>query len=301
MKEFLRNYILVTLALVCAAVAPSAWAVNILFAHVDTGSYVDDGNEIAAFLTDAGHTVTEVFLQTTVVSDFSSYDQVWVYDLSTGLDNSATQTTNYTNISSWYNGLTDQNLIVDGRIISSGPDWISGGESDWIQNYAEQLLLRGGGLVLGTDHQGPTPGSAFVEGINEINASIGIGDFTGNYFVPPLEALVDPLSPLWVSTLNACSSSPTDDCINDNSSTSFAPTGLQTNGQFLTPVAYHGTASQAFEFAAVASTIGSDTFGTGECGGPDQDPCPTPIPGTIPLLGLGVALLGFIRAKKYQM
>jgi len=35
-----------------------------------------------------------------------------------------------------------------------------------------------------------------------------------------------------------------------------------------------------------------------QCGQPGQPPCPTPIPSTIPLIGLGLALLGFRRIKK---
>ena len=63
-----------------------------------------------------------------------------------------------------------------------------------------------------------------------------------------------------------CRAAPSLQCINDNSTTGFVPTGLQGNGQFLTPVAYHGTVAGAFSNAAVASTFGSVTFGTPEPG-----------------------------------
>jgi hypothetical protein len=262
--------------LACATVS-TANAANILFARVSSASYVADGQDLVDYLTAGGHTVTYVDLNAAVIADFSTYSQVWVYDLVTGPDNSANQTANYANIAGWYNGLTNKNLITDGRIISSSDNWVAGGEPAWIRNYATQLDGVGGGLVLGTDHD------VFQAGINTINSLIGIDPFTGFYFTPPLEATVDPLSPLYLATLNACSAAPAEKCINDNSSTGFVPTGIQPNGQFLTPVAYHGVVSQAFNNAAVSSTFGSATFPVSE-------------PSTVLLLAL--AGLGFARRRK---
>jgi hypothetical protein len=271
-----------------SVVATSAEAAAILFGRVSSATYVADGQDLVDYLIAGGHTVDYVDLNTTVISDFSPYSQVWVYDLVTGPNQSANQVANYANIAAWYNGLTDPNLITDGRIISSSFRWTdrsnglgTGGEPEWIRNYADRIEAANGGtgmgMMLGTDHD------AFQAGINDINAAIAVDSFTGFYFTSPLEAFVDPLSPLYVPSLETCSSDATKQCINDNSSTGFAPTGLQANGQYLTPVAYHGTLSDAFDLTAVSATFGSPTF-------------PAPEPTTLALLG--ASLLGFHLTRR---
>lgn len=306
MNNFKYIYVLIS-ATVGMLACSSAFAASILFGQVSSGIYTNDGNQLAQMLIDDGHDVDNVNLNTTVVSDLSSYDQVWVYDLFTGPDTSANQVQNYNNIASWFLGLADeeQNLIADGRIISSAPTWTNANgmppEDAWIQNYATQLDLRDGGLVLGTDHASPgQPSGVFVDGINEINELIGIDPFSGFFgSFPTSQALVDSESPLFISGLDSCRTLPTEPCINDNSTTSFAPAGDQPNGMTLTPVAYHGTVSDAFDNAAVSSTMGSITFGT--CDGPGQPPCvpAVPVPAAIWLFGTAlIGLVGFGRRRK---
>ena len=283
MPRILRT-VQTVLVLGCLVVPTTTSAATILFGRVGSSSYVTDGAQLVGFLTAAGHTVDYVDLSATVVSDFSSYSQVWVYDLVVGADNGANQVANYMNIANWYNGLTDRNLITDGRIISSAPTWTSAGgfapEDAWIQNYAAQLELNGGGLVLGTDHD------VFQDGINTINSLIGINPFSGFFGnFPTSQAQVDDLSPLYVA-IGPCVAAPALPCINDNSTTGFVPTGVQPNGQFLTPVAYHGTTSTAFGNAAVSTTFGSQTF-----------PTPIPEPASLLLLGSGLAVAARRRFK----
>ena len=272
----------------------SANAVQILFAHVDNyGSYVDDGNRIANMLTSAGHDVTVRNLDAAVYNDYSAFDQVFVYDLYSSTDTSAIQNANYAGIANWYNGLSNQNLILDGRIISSDVTWTNANgmsaEDAWIQNYATQLDARGGGLMLGTDHD------AFQSGINEINRQIGVNEFSGFFgSYPTSQAVVDSASPLFVNGLDSCRADAAEYCINDNSTTGFVATGLQANGQMLTPVAYHGSNLDAWDYAAVSSTFGSITFGT--CGGPNQPPCSVPEPSVLLLLAPG--LLGIFSVMR---
>ena len=288
-----------SLTLITAFFSASINAANILFAHVGNyGPYVDDGNRIAQFLTNDGHNVTTRYLDAATYGDYDSFDQIFVYDLYASTDKSSIQMANYDGIANWYNGLTDQNLILDGRIISSDVTWTSANsmssEEAWIQNYATQLDLRGNGLVLGTDH------SSFQSGINEINSLIDVDQFNGFFgSYPSSQAVVDSNSPLFLAGLDACRADASTNCINDNSTTGFVATGLQANGQTLTPVAFHGAALDAWDFAAVSSTIGSITFGT--CGEPGQDPC-VPPPAAVPVPAavwlFGTALIGFVGMSR---
>lgn len=280
------------------ALPGSVHAVEILFAFVEnSGAYVDDGQELAAFIDGlAGYNVTQRFLNTASYADYADFDQIWVYDLAVGTNNNANQAANYLGIANWFNARTQKNLITDGRIISSASFWTGSNgmssEGAWIQNYASEMQSRGGGLVLGTDHADVNqPTGQFVDGINQINDLIGINPFFGFFGVyPTSQASVDPLSPLFLSSLDNCRADATQKCINDNSTTSFAPAGLQPNGLTLTPVAYHGTVSTAFENAAVSATFGSRTFGT--CGNVGQPPCDVPEPAPTALFALALLAAG---------
>jgi hypothetical protein len=118
-----------TAALAACFVLPgTASATNVLFGFVGTATYVTDGQQLAGMIAALpGFNVTQRTLNTAVYNDYGSFDQVWVYDLVTGSDNNPFQTANYQNIAAWYNSLSNKNLIVDGRIISSAPNWTNAG------------------------------------------------------------------------------------------------------------------------------------------------------------------------------
>jgi len=285
----LKNKLATSLLTVAAiAIATPASAGNILFTAVqDDNIWASTGPELAGYLdTLPDFNVTYRVLDDAVYTDYDTFDQIWVYDIQLGTNNNAIQAANYAGIASWFNNREDKNLIVDGRIVSSARAFTDfntmSPEETWIQNYALQLDSRGGGLVLGTDHAAHgLPWGGYVDGINQINAQIGINPFSGHFGSFPYQASVDPLSPLFVSDLDNCRIS-NGYCINDNSTTSFAPAGEQPNGLFLTPVAYHGSTSSAFEHTAVASTISSPTF--------SSVPEPSLLLGSMTVLGLGFSL-----------
>ncbi len=286
MRKLKRDLVPLVIAALGITFSTASYGVQVLFAHVDTGGYNADGYELGGYVDSlAGYNVVHRFLHTTVYNDYANFDQIWVYDLYGGTNKNTYQLGNYAAIGDWYNARasSNQNLIADGRMISSA--WAN--EATWIQGYATELNARGGGLVLGTDHD------YYVSGINEINAAINIDPFHGT--LGTSNAIVDPQSPLYNGGAGtyACG---TNQCVYDQSSPGYAPAGLQVNGQTLTPVAYHGTTDLAWDNAAISSTMGSRTFGT--CGNPGQPPCDAPEPTTLAILGLGLAGIGFSRRKR---
>jgi hypothetical protein len=324
MKQ-VRN-ILSSLSLLAAAILGSAnsHAGPILFAMVsdmtedyeyenNTDSYVPQGEFIRDLWSEGydGGEVHTRYLNEATYSDYDKYSQIFVYDLASNKDETPIQLANYDAIAKWYRdrNAARQNLILDGRIISSSAMYAgylglgdSGGEPEFISNYRVQLANRGGGLVLGTDHWN------FAFGINKINQGIGVGDFTGKYYPCDgygpdrdcsghLEAYVDPFSPLYVPELEACTFNPDQQCINDNSSTGYVPTGLQSNGQFLNTVAFHGGESGG---AAVSTTMGGFTTLT-SCIGADQQSCVNTVSEPLPLALLVLGLAGMQLRRRFSL
>ncbi len=80
-KKFSKNLLISVGLLAAISIGTAANATNILFGYVGT-DYHGNGEGLAGFLTADGHAVTEVNLYNTLLGDISSYDQVWVYDLS---------------------------------------------------------------------------------------------------------------------------------------------------------------------------------------------------------------------------
>jgi len=320
MKSLLHTLFCTCFFAASMLVSSSVLAGPILFAMVSdmtedyeatTNSYVAQGKFIRD-LWAAGHTgtVDTLYLNRATGINYEQYSQIFVYDLASNLDNTANQMANYSAIADWYSRRVAQNLILDGRIISSTnmyTDYMGlgdqFGEPEFINNYRVQMELRGGGLVLGTDHFN------FADGINNINQLIGVGAFTGTYFPctdysftncsSALEAYVDPSSPLYVPDLEDCESDASGQwkCINDNSSSSFVAAGLQANGQFLNPVAWHGGYGNSAG-VAVSTTMGG--LSPLACAGMGQQLCAVTISEPMPLALLVLGLAGMQLRRRFS-
>lgn len=193
--------------------------------------------------------------------EWNKYTQVWVGDLSSGYDLTSKHMDGYRAIIKWYDDRGGPHIICDGRYLSSM--WNHKGANYWkdsrpnhglVRNYFANLRVRGGGLVLATDHA-----TAFTVGINEINKGIGIDDFVNFFDTAPflmevdvqssiwsypdrgywikseLEGVGQPLSYYWPPPYVTSEMG----FVFDDSSTSDAPFNLQPNGRILYPVSWH--------------------------------------------------------------
>ena len=209
-----------------------AAAKRALFVSIN-GSYNADGvnmyNELNSYVT-ATHGVANQVDYVLLSSNglvaqalaANTYEQVWVYDLSVAADN---YPTDYQAILAWYNQAPLKEIICDGRYLSSF--WSSRFSTEGrkvTQNYYYNLMIRGGGIVLATDH------NDFANaGMNVLANVLGIGPFTGNFGGNfPLDA-GHPLT----TEPNTLTS------LFNDSSTSQAPFGLQPGGRTLRTLGYH--------------------------------------------------------------
>ena len=221
----------------------TAQAGSVLFVNISGSSYNGDANSINQTLINTGATVNYVTLsggggQAAAALATASYDQVWVFDLSTGSDSYAAD---YDAIAAWYN--TDKEIICDGRMISSywSGRWTGEGQR-LTDNYYHNMDIRGGGLVIGTDH------NAFhTLGANDINSRIGLDPFVGNFSTAMIP--VDTANPL-MTTPNDMGTQ-----LYDDSSPGQTPYGLQSNGQILYTLAWH---SGNPDWPGISSTIEGD-------------------------------------------
>lgn len=198
-----------------------------LFINVHGGSYDADALSMYNTLVDAGALADWVDLsfngEAATMIQAGDYDQIWIFDLSAGVDNYAPD---WQAVVDWFNADPDQPIICDGRVISSywNGRWNTEGRN-LTANYYYNMKLRGGGLFLGTDHNSYNPG------INTVNAGIGIEPFFGNFSLTYIP--VDVLNPLMTE--------PNDLGVQlfDDSSPGQTPYGLQPNGRILYTVAWH--------------------------------------------------------------
>ncbi|MFA7332327.1 MAG: T9SS type A sorting domain-containing protein [Candidatus Delongbacteria bacterium] len=205
----------------------SAQAAHVLCVNVHGYYYDGDGANLNATLLNAGATTTFVDLdwngEVAGVLAQESFDQIWVFDLSYLGDD---YPLDWAAIADWYNNRPDAEIICDGRIISSYwyGRWTGEGQN-LTENYLHNLEIRGGGLLLGTDHYD------YHSGINAINAQIGLNPFFGGFSLYSIP--VDTNNPL-MNTPNNLGTT-----LFDDSTPGQTPYGLQPSGQILYTVAWH--------------------------------------------------------------
>jgi len=162
---------------------------RVLVVTVVGPAYSGHGPQLAQTVTWAGGTTTHMYTSSAnpvaaLLNGGAQFDQIWVYDLSSSNDNA--YAADFDAIAAWYNTDRSRDIIADGRIIATlWRSYYTSAGRILHENYYENLRIRGGGLLLGTDHGGsgggPTNGyGVFVDGVNRINDAVGIGRFYGN-------------------------------------------------------------------------------------------------------------------------
>ncbi len=285
---------------------------RVLVVTVQGPSYAQHGPQLQQTVQNAGGQVDHLYLTPTTqagvinaLANPANYDQVWVYDLSSNSDNAPNA---FAAIANWFNQNPSRDIIADGRIIATlwNNLYLTSGMTI-SANYYHNLRVRGGGLMLGTDHGavfsgvGPRNGSGvFVDGINSINDRIGIGRFWG-----------DPggsVAGMQLSDNNPVRNIPNNlgSGVNSQSSPSNAPTGFQQTSNvapgvvplqrtFYTVAWHNGSSSGGAATPAISTTIvGSLGFNVAI-----QAPCRAPAQGASNLLTLNVSS-GAVSPLTYQ-
>jgi hypothetical protein len=199
---------------------------KVLLVNVN-GGYNAYGLRIRDSLNAAGADTTFINLsgngQAAALINDNYYYQIWVFDLSSASDN---YSTDWQAIGDWFNQDQSRAILCDGRMLSSfyDPQYTTEGVA-LTENYYRNMHLRGGGLLLGTDHD------IFQLGINTVCDHIGIERFSGNFVLDMIP--VDTANPLmnWPNDMGTE--------LHDNSSPGQCAYGLQANGRILYSVAWH--------------------------------------------------------------
>ncbi len=229
-----RYWTIPVLALVLLSLAgdrAEAAAKKALFVTIDGGYNADGLNMLAELNARVSADYTDGLVDHVVLNADGrvatqlaqhTYEQIWIYDLSTGADD---YPTDYAAIVAWYQQAPVKEVICDGRFLSSF--WAGRSTTEGralTANYFYNLDIRGGGLVLATDH------NEYANlGINRLNELLGFGPFVGNFGGSfPLDA-GHPLT-TEPNTLTGLA---------NDSTTGQAPFGVQTNGRTLRTIGYH--------------------------------------------------------------
>jgi len=230
------------------------------YANIQTGLVAD------------GHSVDIVDVRTagTLASTLGStmYDQVFLFDLtSTTYLNSADNTA----LGIFWG--THSGLVVDTRSYGYHFQGTDPSEVALLQNVADNFLLTGGGVWVGTDHD-PT----WTRNANPFLSEIGINPVTGSFsdpvnFADPSSVLLSGVTPtdLW----------------GGGASVGQAPIGVQPNGvEMFIHFGHIRTDGSILPYISASFPL--------------QGPGPSPIPepSILALFGICLAGLGFVRRRR---
>jgi len=258
----------------CAAtlcMSAQVQAGNILITDFFGGGSPSYGH-MTTSLAATGHTVT-VFDSTTggaLATELStnSYDQVFLFDLTSSLFLNAADNTALSNFWGVHSG-----LVVDTRSYGYHFQGDNSSEVALLQNVAQNLDLSGGGIWVGTDHA-----PNWTRNANPFLAEIGIEQITGLFsdpvnFADPTSVLLSGVTPseLW----------------GGGQSVGQAPIGIQPNG---TDMFIH------FGHTRADGSILPYISASFDLQGVVPQPPTVPEPHSILLLGIG--LLGWTLSKR---
>jgi len=205
----------------------------VLFLGVHSRTYDPDGYSVYRTLTNARANVTYLLLdapgKASAMLTSNDFDQVWVFDMS---DIDEGYSADWAAIAQWFQSKPARGIICDGRMLSSywKGHWETEGQL-LSENYVSSLArVENGGILLATDDNHWEYGSSH-DGINDINAQIGLNLFSGQFLCEQIP--VDTNSPLMRYPNDMGAS------LFDDSTPCQVPYGLQPNGRMLYTVAWH--------------------------------------------------------------
>ncbi|WP_333609095.1 PEP-CTERM sorting domain-containing protein [Arsukibacterium sp.] len=231
-------------------------------------------SEMAANLTNAGHTVSVVDVRTsgTLAATLSSnsFDQVFLWDLTNTLY------LNAADINALAGFWDNRGLVVDTRSYGYYFQPNQASEVALLQNVATNLQAAGGGVWVGTDHS-----PDWTRNANPFLSAIGVNPVTGSFgnpvnFADPTSVLLSGVTPteLW----------------GGGETVGQAPIGIQPNGiEMFIHFGHIRTDGSILPYISASFPL---------TGVPDPDPQPVPEPASLLMFGLGLTGLVAIRRRK---
>jgi len=263
-SSFVSKFLVVVAFLSASALAAP---LNLVITY-DT---VFDLKEVATALTNNGQAVVSILkagpgdLAKELLGN-QGYTNVFLWDIGAGSDVS-TPVINGADLSaliSWYSG--HSNIVIDGRSYGATFNGVLGDEGTYLNNVANTLSARGGGLWVGADHKGqyPPPIADWTLNANSALSALMFNPITGE--VGSKSFLVDGTNPIMANV-----SGPG---LLWGWSAGEVPVGIQPNGTTLCKIGWDENNVPLISTNAQCNSV--------------------PVPAPLPLLGLGAAL-GFIR------